>query len=474
MESITPDSRSQSPSVETVHGRQRIISPTQSSPNGHTGANGINSQAAQVKPIIRRSNLPAQLPSLIGRDEAVLTVCDRLLAAHPGLLTLTGPGGCGKTRLAVAVAESLLDNFEDGVWLVDLAPLAHGALVPSAVLSAVGLRVSNGQSAQARLIEALAGRSLLLVLDNCEHLVESCATLADELLRVGPSLRILATSREPLRVAGERLWRVAGLPFLDPNRSLHYEQMMASPAAKLFVDRAQAVRPEFALTMENFQAIGTICSRLGGLPLAIELAAARTELLSPAQILKRLDDAFAVLAGRRRTGPARHQTIRASIAWSYQLLDADERLLSPDWLCSPVGGHWKQPRRSVADMGFRPQRCSMHWRTWSANRWSRQTSRGPRFVTGSMKLFDSTRANNSTLSARKCASSDSTPSTSFGSLRPLNRTSEWVTKPRGWSSSIVSAKTSAPLSIGLPGTPTVTSACGWHVRSGGTGISAET
>jgi non-specific serine/threonine protein kinase len=326
-ESSTPGSGGRSNSMEPVHSRQRTSVAAQSSASGISSANGIKSRPAHAKPSICLTNLPAQLPSLIGRDEAILTVCDRLLAARPGLLTLTGPGGCGKTRLAVAVAESLLDNFEDGVWLVDLAPIARGALVPAAILSAVGLRVSSGQSGQARLLESLPGRSLLLVLDNCEHLAESCATLADELLRASPALRILATSREPLRVAGEQLWPVAGLPFVDPDRGFQYEHVMASPAARLFVERAQAVRPEFALTTENFRAVGSICSRLGGLPLAIELAAARTELLSPAQILTRLDDAFAVLAGYRRTGPARHQTIRASIAWSYQLLDPDERLL---------------------------------------------------------------------------------------------------------------------------------------------------
>jgi predicted ATPase/DNA-binding CsgD family transcriptional regulator/transcriptional regulator with XRE-family HTH domain len=292
-----------------------------------THAARVRPEAAASAVPTRRHNLPAHLPSLIGREEAVARVRERLLRAESGLLTLTGAGGSGKTRLALAVAADLLDAFPDGVWLVELAALGDAGLVPGAVAAGIGIPEQPGRAARATLLEALASRSLLLVLDNCEHLVEACAALADELLRACPGLRILATSREPLRVAAEQTWRVPTLPVPDPHHPPRVEELPRYAAVRLFVERARAVQSDFQLTEHNGPAVAGVCARLGGLPLAIELAAARVRMLGPEQILERLDDAFALLVGGSRTAPTRQQTLRATIDWSYALLDQRERQL---------------------------------------------------------------------------------------------------------------------------------------------------
>jgi predicted ATPase/DNA-binding NarL/FixJ family response regulator len=273
----------------------------------------------------RPHNLPAHLPSIIGREEALKALRERLLQEGDGLLTLTGAGGSGKTRLALAVAAAVLDRaaFPDGVWVADLAPLSEPLLVPGAVAASIGVQEQPGRPIRDTLLDALRSRCMLLVLDNCEHLVEACASLADDVLRACPNVRILATSREPLRLPVERIWRVPPLPAPDPSQAVRLDELSANPAVRLFVERAQAVEPSFALSQETSPAVVGICARLDGLPLAIELAAARVRVLTPEQVLTRLDDAFGLLVGASRAAPARHQTLRTTLDWSLQLLAPD-------------------------------------------------------------------------------------------------------------------------------------------------------
>jgi non-specific serine/threonine protein kinase len=275
----------------------------------------------------RPTNLPAHLPSLIGRDEAITLVHERLLGAERGLLTLTGTGGSGKTRLALAVAGAVLETMEfpDGVWLAELAPVAEARRVADALAASVGVKEQAGRPIRDTLLDELRFRTLLVVLDNCEHQVEACGALADDVLRICPGVRILATSREPLRIDGERVWRVPPLPTPDPDAPVAPSDLERNPAVRLFVERAQAVQDAFTLTVDNSRAVAGICARLDGLPLAIELAAARVRVLTTHQILARLDDAFHLLTGGSRTAPTRQQTLRATLDWSYLLLDQASR-----------------------------------------------------------------------------------------------------------------------------------------------------
>ncbi|MDR7458120.1 MAG: tetratricopeptide repeat protein [Armatimonadota bacterium] len=269
------------------------------------------------------NNLPVQITSFVGRDAEMAEVKHLLASAR--LLTLRGPGGAGKTRLALQAAADLLDRFPDGVWLVDLAPLREPELVAQTVAGALGVR-EPGRPPQDVLTEVLRERTALLVLDNCEHLLAACAALCTVLLQVAPGLRILATSREPLGVAGERLFTVPPLPVPDP-RAADADGVARSAAARLFVERASLYRPGFALTAENARAIGEIARRLDGIPLAIELAAARTRVLSVQEIATRLEDRFRLLTGGPRSSLPHHQTLEAAIEWSYDLLAEDERRL---------------------------------------------------------------------------------------------------------------------------------------------------
>jgi len=270
-------------------------------------------------------NLPASLTSFIGRERAVADLRARLGGVR--LLTLTGAGGCGKTRLALEVATGLLDRCPDGVWLVELAGLADPGLVPQAVAAAVGVRELPGRDLAGALLAALPGQRLLLVLDNCEHLLEACAQLVDALLRSCPGLRVLATSREALGVAGEVAWRVPSLAIPDPAVGTLPAALGQYEAVRLFVERAGAARPAFALTERNAPAVARICARLDGLPLALELAAARITALSAEQLAARLDDRFRLLTGGGRAALPRQRTLRATIAWSHDLLSPPERAL---------------------------------------------------------------------------------------------------------------------------------------------------
>ncbi len=272
-----------------------------------------------------RHNLPMALTRFFGREPEIIQL--RELLAEYRLVTVTGTGGVGKTRLALRVAEDLVAGFRDGIWLIELAPLSDPALVPQAVAVALGVREDPGRPFVEPLIRFLRGRQLLLLLDNCEHLLAACAELADRLLRACPRLTILATSREPLNSAGEAVFTAPSLPFPDPDQALSVEHASAYAAVRLFVDRARMVHPNYQVTPGNVAWLGRICDRLDGVPLAIEMAAARMNLLTAKQLAGRLDDAFAVLTSGRRTALPRQQTLRATLDWGYALLNAAERLL---------------------------------------------------------------------------------------------------------------------------------------------------
>ena len=271
------------------------------------------------------SNLPLQLSSFVGRERELAEV--RRLLQDTRLLTLTGPGGCGKTRLAVVAANELLGRFEDGVWLVELAPLADPSLVPQAVASTLGVRERPGSSLAVALSDYLRTRKLLLILDNCEHLIDACAEIAEAWLHSCPGLRILATSREALGITGEVAWPVPSLSLPDLRRLPDIESLPRYESARLFVERTAAVRPDFTLTEQNASAVAQVCYRLDGIPLAIELAAARTKVLSVEEIAARLGDSFRLLAAGSRTAMPRQRTLHATMDWSHKLLGQKEIVL---------------------------------------------------------------------------------------------------------------------------------------------------
>jgi predicted ATPase/DNA-binding CsgD family transcriptional regulator len=270
-------------------------------------------------------NLPAELTSFVGRRGELAEV-KRLLAGSR-LVTLTGIGGIGKTRLALRAAAELGRAFRDGVWLVQLDELRDQALVAQAVAGALGLQDWSGHDAAGALADYLAERQLLLVLDNCDHLVDAAAKLAALLLRAAPGLRVLATSRELLNMTGETVLAVPPLRAPEAGRRLTVAELARFPAVGLFAERAGQVEAGFALTEANMAAVGGICRKLEGLPLAIELAAARLPVLCPEQIDARLDDRLSLLTRGSRTQPARQQTLRASVEWSYDLCSQAERML---------------------------------------------------------------------------------------------------------------------------------------------------
>ncbi|MGQ0716102.1 MAG: ATP-binding protein, partial [Pseudonocardiales bacterium] len=271
------------------------------------------------------NNLPGELTSFVGRRAELAQIGEPLQRAR--LLTLTGAGGCGKTRLALQAAADAMDRHPDGVWWVELARLADPALVPAAVIGALGLREVPGRALLDTLVEYLRTRQTLVVLDNCEHLLAACAEFADALLRACPSLTILTTSRAPLGVPGEVTWRVPSMSLPTEPAREPIEALRLSDAVALFIDRAMQVRPGFAITSANAPAVAQICHDLDGIPLAIELAAARVRMLAPEQISGALSDRFRLLTGGARTVMPRHQTLAASLDWSHELLGDGERAL---------------------------------------------------------------------------------------------------------------------------------------------------
>jgi predicted ATPase/class 3 adenylate cyclase/DNA-binding CsgD family transcriptional regulator len=271
----------------------------------------------------KRDNLPNQLTSFVGRHETIAEL--RRLLVSTRLLTLTGPGGVGKTRLALALAEIVLPDYADGVWLVELAPLTDPGLVPSTVATVLGVQESTKPVIE-QLTEALQKMATLVVLDNCEHVVYACAVLSEHLLRRAPNVQILATSRQPIGAEGEVVWRVPGLTVPRLADAPTQPEPFATEAVQLFVERAQAVAPEFRAT-EHLGAVVDLCRQLDGIPLAIELAAARAKVLAPDQIVARLGDRFKLLVSARRTASDRQRTLRAAVDWSYELLAKSDQAL---------------------------------------------------------------------------------------------------------------------------------------------------
>ncbi len=271
------------------------------------------------------NNLPRQLTSFIGREKEITDVT--ALLGKSRLLTLTGAGGSGKTRLSLQVAVEILEDYPDGVWQVELAALSDPALVPQTVASVMGIKERIGHSLTETLAEYLRGKKTLILLDNCEHLLDACGKLAATLLRICPNLRILATSREALGTTGEQAYRIPSLSLPDPAQTATVQSISLYEAVRLFVERAMLVQPDFVVTNANAPSLAQLCFHLDGIPLAIELAAARVRSLSVEDINSKLDNRFRLLTGGSRSALPRQQTLRALIDWSYDLLGNQEKLL---------------------------------------------------------------------------------------------------------------------------------------------------
>jgi len=294
----------------------------------------LSSDFPALKTLERRPhNLPAQPTALIGREQAIATVCDRLRPADVRLVTLTGPGGTGKTRLALQTAAELLEEFDDGVFFVNLAPISDPSLVATTIAQALGVRERDNRPMLEHLKDYLREKQLLLLLDNFEQVAEA-APLVSELLAAASELKVLATSRMPLHLSGEREFTVPPLGLPPSERSnvqtferSNVETLTQYEAVRLFIERAQAVKADFVVTNANAPVVAEICHRLDGLPLAIELAAARIKLFPPQALLARLGSRLKLLTSGARDLPERQQTIRNTIDWSYQLLDEGEKRL---------------------------------------------------------------------------------------------------------------------------------------------------
>ncbi|HSS70810.1 MAG TPA: tetratricopeptide repeat protein [Casimicrobiaceae bacterium] len=290
----------------------------------------VHPQLRQTFPALRSleatpNNLPQQITSFIGRERELAET--KTLLANTRLLTLLGAGGLGKTRLSLQLAADVIDDFPDGVWFVELAPLADAQLVPQAVASVLGVKEAAGHQVIDALVEHVKDRKLSLILDNCEHLTHACAELAKKLLQAGSQVKLITSSREHLRVPGETTYPIPPLVVPDPCEKATLEAISQCEAVRIFIDRAIAAQPAFRLTPANASAVTEICYRLDGIPLALELAASRVRALSVETIAARLGDRFRLLTGGDRTALPRQQTLRASIDWSYDLLTDGERTL---------------------------------------------------------------------------------------------------------------------------------------------------
>lgn len=292
-------------------------------------------------------NLPVQVSSFVGRERQLSEV--RQLLARVRVVTLTGSGGVGKTRLALELAGCLRDGSTDGPWFVDLAPLTDPSLVAAKLAGVLGVPEQPGQSLPESLIAACRDRQALVILDNCEHVIDHAAELADRLVRACPRMTILATSREPLGIEPEHLFRVPSLSVPSPDADA--DPLLASDAVRLFAERARQQRSDFVVDRDNASVVGAICRRLDGIPLAIELAAARLRTLPLAEIEQRLDERFRLLTGGHRTRPARQQTLQALIDWSYDLLAPEEQDML-ERLSVFAGGFDLHAAEAVADAGL--------------------------------------------------------------------------------------------------------------------------
>ncbi len=303
----------------------------------HVEAEGLSTPQAAT-PAFRAptfGNLPYQATSFIGRESELVDVDGVLGRAH--CVTLTGVGGAGKTRLSLEAAARNADRYKDGAWLCELAPVTVPEAVGHALASALRIEQHAAMSIEESIVEVLKTKRLLLLFDNCEHVLDRAATLVDAIVRACPNVTVLATSREALAIDGENVISVPPLTTPEVGDAMTAEDAARSDSVTLFVDRARSVRPDFSLTEENYRAVAEICRRLDGVPLAIELAAARVRSMAPADIARRLDERFRLLTAGRRTAVPRHQTLRAAVDWSYDLLTEEEqRLFNRLWVF--VGG----------------------------------------------------------------------------------------------------------------------------------------
>ncbi|HEY2538117.1 MAG TPA: winged helix-turn-helix domain-containing protein [Stellaceae bacterium] len=365
--------------IRTVSGRgyqfTGEIRVTSGSPNERAGAGmAARPSAAALPP----TNLPQPVSELIGRDAEVAEVVS-LIGAHR-LVTLTGAGGIGKTRLALAAARQILPHFTDGVWLAEFSPFSDPALVPAAVAIAVGLELGGGEASAQRVAQALADRRLLLVLDTCEHVIDAAAGMAEAVLRSGSAAQIIATSREPLRAEGEWAYPVPPLdvPAEDAEAGDDPRQY---GAVRLFIERVRAADLHFGPDRRGAAMIGAICRQLDGIPLAVELAAARAATLGIEALAARLGDRFRLLTGGRRTAVPRHQTLRATLDWSYELLSEPERVVLRRLGSSPAPSALKQPVRSWRAASSRRRKSSMASQIYLRNRSSPRRRTPPLRVT---------------------------------------------------------------------------------------------
>ncbi len=287
----------------------------------------LPTREAGVFPIEKKTNLSLPATRMIGRSQQISEVIRLLQQPDVRMLTLTGPGGVGKTRLACHVASEVLSEYADGCWLVELATVSDPSLVAQHIISVLSIQAASGKSPVVTLVGYLHNRNILLLLDNCEHLIEACSNLAHVLLSSCEGLVILSTSREALNIPEEFIWSVPPLDLPDLESHLDFAKASQVASIRLFMERAGHVSPSFKLSEQNYISIAKICHRLDGLPLAIELAAARIRTLSPDQIYTRLDHAVQFLDGGFRTASTRQQTIRGAIEWSFNLLSLPERVL---------------------------------------------------------------------------------------------------------------------------------------------------
>jgi DNA-binding winged helix-turn-helix (wHTH) protein len=323
---VLDDSRESPRYVETVPGKgYRFVAPVEVVPQLPPQVPDALSAEREQPLATSRHNLPAEHTSFVGRRKELLELPGVLASTR--LLSLTGAGGVGKTRLAVRLASALLNQFPDGVWLIDLSPISVPGLVAQTIAAMLGVREGPQRSARDALLDNLRSRELLLVLDTCEHLIDECAEFVEALLRAGPALRVISTSRETLGVSGETVFRVPSLSLPEALSPVPVSALVDAEATQLFIERARAVDLAFTPNENNSGAIARICRRLDGIPLAIELAAARAGVLSTDQIEGRLQDRFRLLTGGPRSSVARQRTLEATVDWSYHLLPEGERQL---------------------------------------------------------------------------------------------------------------------------------------------------